>query len=322
MKIRNYVPGDEASQVEIYNTAASALPKFKPATVEEVKRRVRSRDFDPGLRFYAEESGRVVGYGVLHANGRASYPWCLPGYKQAAPLLFQEMSETAQRRGLGKLFAAYRGDWPTIHDFFLKNGFVLAREMVNFLMDFLELPTLSNRANAAITAVVPEDIPTLLGLMPDALRVNSPELLHQHLFKNPYFPPDALFALRNRQGGILAAGITIYDPAYANPEVVDAAMPCFRLGAFGTEGMTTKRFKGLFSFLAKSESGLPGLALDLLACAANRLRDFDDVTALAAQTASDVPALLTFYQRHFKRQGSFPVFEKIMTKDEARMTKE
>ena len=309
MNIRNYQPGDEAVQVDIYNAAAAALPKFKPATVREVERRVRARDFDPGQRFYAVEGGRVVGYGLVNANGRVSYPWCLPGFEQAAEPLFSTMLAAAKERGQRKLFAAYRGDWPTVTSFFIGRGFTLAREVVNFLVEFLDMPTPAPSANSAITPLVPGDVSTLHALMPEALRVDRPEQLHDALFKNPYFTSDALFALRNRAGGLLAAGVLVYDPSYADPHAVDAAMPCFRLGAFGTEGMQAKRLKGLFSFLAKADASLPALAMDLMGHAAYRLRENDDVTGLAAQTATDTPALLKFYERTFKKQGSFPVFE-------------
>jgi hypothetical protein len=33
---------------------------------------------------------------------------------------------------------------------------------------------------------------------------------------------------------------------------------------------------------------------------------------VAAQVPSDVPHLLMFYQSHFRRQGSFPVYEKSL----------
>ncbi len=310
MHIRNYLTGDELTQVDIYNAAAGAFPKFKPANLVEVRRRVRARGFDPKERFYADVRGRVVGYGAVNANGRISFPWCLPGYEEAAPLLFATMLDSAKERGIGKLFAAYRGDWPSMHDFFLKQGFHRAREVVNFVLDLMDMPTITDRANSAVTPLEPADVPALFGFLPQALRVDRPELLHDHLFKNPYFSSDSVFALRNRTGEVMAAGIAVYDPTFADLHTLDAAMPCFRLGAFGTEGMQTKRIKGLFSFLAKPDASLPALALDLASCAANRLRDYDEVNSLAAQSASDVPALLEFYKRHFKQQGSFPVFEK------------
>jgi hypothetical protein len=309
MKIRSFEPGDEAVQVEIYNAAAAALPKFKPATVQEVQRRVRARDFDPRQRFYAVADGRVVGYGLVNPNGRINYPWCLPGFEEAAEPLFAAVLAEAKRRGLKKVFAAYRGDWPGVHEFLLKHGMRRARDMVNFLAEFLDMPTASARATTAVTPLTRADVPALFAMMPEALRVTRPEELAEHLFKNPYFTDDALFALRSRSGEVLAAGVVVYSPTYADPHAVDAGMPCFRLGAFGTEGMQTKRLKGLFSFLARPDSSLPALAMDLMGHASHKLWDNDDVTALAAQAATDAPALLAFYQRNFKKQGSFPVFE-------------
>ena len=91
-------------------------------------------------------------------------------------------------------------------------------------------------------------------------------------------------------------------------------MPCFRLGAFGSEGMTTKRIKGMFSFVARSDLNIFTTGMDLLGHASNRLKDDDDVACYAAQVATDAPALLAFYQRIFERQGSFPVYERDLTK--------
>ena len=313
MNIRNFQPGDEAVQVQIYNAAAAALPKFKPATVQEVQRRVRARDFDPKQRFFAALGERVVGYCLYNANGRVSYPWCLPGSEQHAQALFNAMLAGAKAQGLGKVFAAYRGDWPVVHAFLLQNGFAQAREMLNFFIEFLDMPTPAARPSSSITPLKPDDVPTVFTFLPDVLQVDSPQALHDHLFKNPFFGSDAVFALRNRNGEPVAVGIVVYDPTYTDPQAMDPGMPCFRLGAFGTERMQTKRLKGLFSFLARPESSLPALALDLMGHASFRLRDNDDVIGLGAQVASNVPALLAFYQRHFKKQGSFPVFEKKLS---------
>ena len=45
MTIRTFRPGDDIAQVSIYNEAAASLPKFKPATVDEIRRRTRAADF-------------------------------------------------------------------------------------------------------------------------------------------------------------------------------------------------------------------------------------------------------------------------------------
>ncbi len=312
MNIRNYERGDESSQVSIYNEAASLLPKFKPATLDEVRRRCRAADFDPSTRVYAVEEGRPVGYVTFHVNGRVSYPWCLKGHESVAEPLFQHVLEAMRGRGVGKAFAAYRGDWPALKEFFLAHGFQQVREMVNFVLDLAEMPTPAPRPNSLVSPLRPEDLSAILQLAPGALRVTTVAELEQHLFQTPYFKPEALFVLRSRSDGTpLGVGILVQEPSYGNAKQVDAAMPCFRLGAFGTERMQTKRLNGLYSFLARNDPNVNPIGLDLMGQAAFRLRAVP-VDALAAQVASDVPHLFRFYQQYFRRQGSFPIFERAL----------
>ena len=130
--------------------------------------------------------------------------------------------------------------------------------------------------------------------------------------ENSYFDLTALYALKSG-AATLGIGLAIVNLQYADPTKLDAAMPCFRLGAFGTEGMQTKRIKGLFSLLARQDGNLKMLGMDLLGQACSRLRDNDELESLAAQAPSDAPALLDFYSRNFRRQGSFPIFERELT---------
>jgi hypothetical protein len=312
MTIRTFEPGDEAAQVSIYNEAAAALPKFKPASLDEIRRRVRAPEFDPGTRLFALDGGRPVGYATFHANGRVSFPWCRPGHERFAEPLFQGVLDAMRGRGMPKAFAAYRGDWPAQRDFFLAHGFHEAREMVNFVVDLADLPTPAARPSSPIQALRPEDVRAVLALAPEALRVGTPAELERHLLHNPNFPAAAVFLLRNRTDGTPAAvGIVVESPAYADPRQLDAGMPCFRLGAFGTEGMQVKRVNGLFSFLARPGREVSPYGLDLIGQAAFRLRK-TNVEALGAQVPSDVPHLLRFYQQYFRRQGSFPVFERAL----------
>jgi hypothetical protein len=89
---------------------------------------------------------------------------------------------------------------------------------------------------------------------------------------------------------------------YADPARVDPAMPCFRLGAFGTERERHKRINGMFSCLF--EDPTDGDAL--LAEAIRRLESAG-LDRIAAQAPSDRPELIAFYDRHFQRQGEFPI---------------
>src|SRR5262249_49240741 len=133
MKIRVFQPGDETAQLKIYNEAAIGLPGFKPATLDEIRRRVRAVDFDPNSRFFATEGGQSVAYASFHANGRVSFPWCLPGHESMAEPLLQKVVQAMEERNMANAFAAYRADWKAQLEFFLSRGFQLAREMVNFV---------------------------------------------------------------------------------------------------------------------------------------------------------------------------------------------
>ncbi len=312
MTIRTFQVGDDLAQVSIYNEAAADLPKFKPATLDEVRRRTRAADFDPKARFFALVNNKPMGYVTFHATGRVSHPWTRKGCEALAePLLERALTEMRQR-GLIKVWSAYRNDWPTIRDFFLRQGFLQAREMVNWVMDLAEMPTPAARPLLPLAPLGQADLPILLNLCPGLLRVHVTQELERYLLDNEYFSPDSVFVLRGKtHGQPVALGIIVANPAYAHPRQVDAMMPCFRLGAFGTEGLTTKRINGLFSVLIADTPDVNPLALDLLGYAAHKL-ETTDVETLGAQVPSDVPHLMRFYKQYFTRQGSFPIFERTL----------
>jgi hypothetical protein len=311
MNIRIYQPGDEAAQVAIYNEAAAQLPKFKAATVEEIRRRCQARDFDPSTRFYAVEEDRVAAYATFHANGRVSYPWCRPGHEHLAEPLWDKLLQAMRARGLRSAFAAYRGDWPGPLRFFEEHGFRRRREMVNFVMDLLDMPTPSVRLKDEGGPLRREDLPAVFQMAAGVMRVQTVEELEQHLFHNAYFAPESVYVLRGGGRVPSAVGLVVSNPAYADPKQIDASMPCYRLGAFGTEGMQTKRVNGLFSFLARDDSQLLPHGLDLLGHAAFRL-EATRTGAVAAQVPSDALHLVGFYARYFRKQGSFPILERSL----------
>jgi hypothetical protein len=215
-----------------------------------------------------------------------------------------------QSRGMRRAVAAYRGDWPGPSEFFTARGFRLAREMVNFVLDLADMPTPAAVRSSRCGPLQPQDVPAVFGFAPLALRAQTTADLEKHLLHNAYFKPESVFVLRGRvEDAPLAVGVLVHNAEYANPHQLDSAMPCFRLGAFGTEGMAVKRVNGLFSFLTRPGNDASAMALSLMSEAAYRLRDTDE-ECLAAQAPSDVPHLLRFYQQYFRRQGSFPVFER------------
>ncbi len=309
MTIRTFTAGDDAVQVSIYNEAAADLPKFKAVTLDEVRRRLRGPDFDPTTRFFAVEDGRPVGYASFHVNGRVSFPWCRKGREQWAEPLWDAVFKTMQARGLPAAFAAYRVDWPVQRDFFLAHGFTPTREMINFVMELVDMPTPSARPTVVIEPMTAADAPAVLALGAKEFRTRDAAELERLLLHNPYFPANSVQVLRRRsKGEPVGVSIVVENPTYADPHQIDALAPCFRLGAVGTGGMQTKRVNGLFSFAAADGLSLTPIGLDLLGQATLRLHD-TDVSALAAQVASDATHLLQFYQQYFRRQGSFPIYQ-------------
>src|SRR6266511_3903817 len=186
MTIRTFQPGDDIAQVSVYNEAAATLPRFKPATIDEVRRRVRAADFDPAARFYAVEDGQVAGYCTAQASGRISYPWCRKGKEQWAEPLLERVLQTMKERGRKSAWAAYRTDWPSVQEFFTAKGFVVAREVHNFVIDLVEMPTPAARATTNITPLTPDDLPFLKEKAPDLLRASTADL-ERSLFRNSWF---------------------------------------------------------------------------------------------------------------------------------------
>lgn len=311
MNIRTFQPGDERAQAAVFNGAAFSLPGFKPATEDEVKRRTRARGFDPASRFYAEDGGQVVGYCVLEpGQGRISYPWCRKGSEAAAPELFEAAVQAAKAAGLTKLFAAYRRDWDPVLRFLEENRFEKTRDVVNYVTDPVDLPTVANRGGLPIRRLRRDDIPALAEMGKGLIRLPAAEL-EQYYFANPYFPAEAFLVMERQGGEPIAVAVGLEAPTWADAKKIDPLAPCFRMGAFGTEGLNTKRVNGLFSYVvSKPEHAIPA-GLGLLHEASQEMTE-GTVNAICAQCPTDAPHLLNFYTRYFKEQGRFPVYERAL----------
>src|SRR5262249_5186221 len=98
---------------------------------------------------------------------------------------------------------------------------------------------------------------------------------------------------------------------YADVKRIDALAPCFRLGAFGTEGLNTKRVNGLFSFMVAEPAQAMTAGMTLLAEASQEMTE-GTVTALDAYCPTDVTHLLEFYERYFKEHGRFQMLERAL----------
>ncbi len=309
MKIRTYKPGDELAQAEIYNRAAEGLPGFKPTSVEEIERRYRAIDPDPGAKFYAlNDDGDVVGYALLNLNGRISVPWCLPGAESVREPLLEAVLDELRRRGISEAWAAYRADWEPSLEFLREQGFETTRQIINYIAEVGNLPDQEVPEGCSIIRLSQVDLPSSIGTGANPITPEEAAEFRRFYLENPFIEPSNLFALiETREGRTLGAGLAIINRAFADPNRIDPAMPCYRLGAFGTERQRHKRVNGLVSCSFANDDEANG---EILLAEASRRLQAAGLSHAAAQGSSDNPHLIAFYDRYFEKQGGFPILSR------------
>lgn len=311
--IRTHQPGDAELQARLYNLTAANLPNVRPVTAADIRRDCRApRHFDPELFWVAEVAGEPVGYCQAHPGGLLGVPWALPGRESAAGDLLRTALGALSGRGLTRATVALSAKWAGPRALLEAAGFAHARDYVNYRLSFDDLPTLMGVSGGRVFRILrPDDLPSVEKFHPGLLRLAGPAL-ERHLFANPRFAAESLFALTGRQSaGVLAAGSLILERGAprAADKSLDPDAPAFRLGAFGTEGWPATTVDGMFSCLFSEARDPTTLGLDLLAHVVDVLDDDDGPEVLAAQVPSDQPALMRFYGHYFRRQGAFPVLE-------------
>ena len=312
MTIRSYQTGDEHAQARIYNTAAGVLPSFKPSNPEEIARRYKPGDPNSTTGYYAIENSDVVGYAAFGSNGRVSYPWCLPGAESHQEPLLETVLAAMQVRGLSEAWAAYRSDWVSVLDFLRTHGFHDKRMTINYVVEVSRLPA-SDRlpSNRLIEPLKQDDLPRLIALGSGLFAGVNGKELEQFYWSNSFYRfPENLFALKDAESHqILGVFLLVVDNRFADPSKIDAAMPCFRLGAFGAERERHKRVTGLFSCVFTD----PDDGQVMLSAAMGSLANNSQLTHIAAQAPSDAVALCGWYDCFFERQGSFPILSRRLT---------
>jgi hypothetical protein len=309
MQLRSYQPGDEFAQAHIYNTAAGSLPGFKPGKPEEIARRVHAGDSDPRAMFYASQNGEVVGYALFSSSGRVSVPWCLPGAEFVQEPLLETIVAEMKKSGLPEAWTAYRAEWSSPLEFLRGHGFAQNRSMINYVAETSRLHALDQLpSNRLVTHLNRDDLPHLAALMPVLFGVLDVHTLEQFFWENAFYSfPDRLLTLKDAETGeVRGVSLLVVDDRFADPTKIDSSMPCFRLGAFGTERQRHKRVNGLFSCVFKDERDG-----DLLLAAVS---NGHTLTHLAAQAPSDALTLCTWYDRFFERQGSFPILSRRLSR--------
>jgi hypothetical protein len=307
MIIRNCLAGDAENEARIYNTVAARLPGFTPLTVEDVRRSLTGPSAKTAVRFFAEHEGRAVGYCMFEPTGRIHFPWCLPGHESIGHALFATVARAMAERKITRAYATCRADWTDQIEFFEDHEFDRVRDMINFTQSIGDLPTMFQRPGLNVTIVKPADVWDIERLAPSVLRMHG-TVLAEYLSNNRFLPADAIYVLR-KDGVPRGVGMLIDDGSFADVESLDPMAPIFRFGAFGTEGLPTKRVNGMFSFLAAAGRETLPIGQDLLWYGTSRMQT-NTFEMLAAQAPSDAPHLVAFYERYFQKQGSFPVFER------------
>jgi hypothetical protein len=184
--------------------------------------------------------------------------------------------------------------------------------MINYVADVSQLPHRDHLPqDRIIDRLSRQDLPQLIAMAPGLFVASDPQELERFFWENPFGDfSRGLFALKHAHTGeIRGVSLLIVDDRFADPTKIDAAMPCFRLGAFGTERQRHKRINGLFScvFTDEAEGEL------LLAATLGSQASWFGLTYLAAQAPSDAPALCSWYDRFFQRQGSFPILSRWLS---------
>jgi hypothetical protein len=305
VKLRAYQPGDEEAHARIFNELASTWPGFEPLTAANILRSTRKRGFSPQSRLSVEVAGQVVAYITTRTDGRVTAPWCQPGHESAATPLIQAALDQLRQANLPRAYFVTRHDWPQTIALMEAHGFVKVRDVYNYSLALTDTPTLTIRSRSEFATLTARDIPTLRAMAPTLFTIDE-QTLSKHLLENPQLASEAVYASRSRGTGELrGVGLVVIDPNLGQAKV-DANAPIFRFGAFGNEAYQTERLNGLFSFVC---SGDPmSIGLDLLGEALRQVEELD-IDYLHAQVPSDQPQLLHFYDRVFRRRGSFPLYE-------------
>jgi hypothetical protein len=309
MPIRTFQPGDEIAQARIYNLAAGPLPAFKPATAEEISRRHASAVADTGARFYAVEDGEIVGYASFSPNGRISYPWCLPGAERVREPLLEAILAAMKERKIPEAWAAYRADWTPVLEFLHEQGFLDKRQMINYLAEVSELlPDTILPPDRVIEPLGRDEIRDLHAFAQGIDPHEDPRDFERFYTQNPFYDfSGQLVALKEaRTRKMLGVALLVIADRFADPTQINAAMPCFRFGTFGTERERHKRVNGLFS--AAFADPIDGeLLLGWLVRTQARPAGLTHITA---QAPSDAPAVCALYDRFLQRQGAFPILSR------------
>src|SRR5262249_42473212 len=151
-------------------------------------------------------------------------------------------------RGFTAAWATYRTDWPPVLNYLRRHGFAEIRSMINYVAETSSFSVLDQLPpTRLVTKLKRDELPDLAKLMRARLGKLDVETLGRYFWENSFYAfADHLLALKEAgSGNVRGISLLVVDDRFADPTKIDPSMPCFRLGAFGTENQRHKRVNGL-----------------------------------------------------------------------------
>ncbi len=309
--IRSFTTGDDAARVGIFNEAAAGLPKFKPATLDEIRRRTHGRDFDPadavlrrgqraaaGIRYVSDQRARFASPGAARA-ANASPNRC----SSASSGDEDSWSQAHLRRLSRRLDGQTTSSWP-----------MASATRTTWSTSYWTWPTCRRLRPATAPGISAADArmtyPPWLPLCRTRWALPIWRPWNATSCTTRTFHPMPPSSLRGKtEGQLAAAGILIVNPAYADPTQVDCGHAVFPARGVRHRRNDDEAHQWPVQFpdagRPRCQPARPRPARLCLADAGDT-----DVSTVAAQVSSAVPHLLRFYERYFRKQGSFPIFER------------
>src|SRR5262249_8797105 len=124
------------------------------------------------------------------------------------------------------------------------------RQMINYVAEVEQLlPDTPLPPDRIVEPLRPEEMGDLHALIPDIDPNDDARRFQRFYAENPFYDfSGQIIALKEAgTGRILGIAHLVVESRFADPTQINAAMPCFRFGTFGTERERHKRVNGLFS---------------------------------------------------------------------------
>lgn len=216
--LRNYTPGDEVREIEIYNSVISEQDSsLAYRTVEYIQYRYGSLNYRPEHTLYLVEKSKdeIVGYCAVDMYSEVaivSYPFIISDHrtKSHQSILFSQVFEFAKNNHSYVISHSYSVTLHSIHDFFEQHGYESKNETRNLQVESTKL----NQSAGDYTGVLthPEKLNDLQDFISNAKAPNLSSLDIEEMkneFDSNVFSPDRLLGISKRERIIEYSGMSV-----------------------------------------------------------------------------------------------------------------